>query len=132
MVEGLKIETLSSGELAKLQGFSGEAVPLPAKLADQIDRHERSFWPEQYRSLAGALPSGYTKKGMGRNDEVDALLSIPVIGTHSDLGDTGRTRPKPWTGPEKVCKWYELENGKKVGWVIDAGMDGEWKFIVRD
>jgi hypothetical protein len=80
-------------------------------------------------SLSDALPCGYTENGMGRNDEVDSLLKIPVLRTHTNFGEDGPTWPKPWPGPESpVDRWYELENGKAVGWV----MSDPWKFVVRD
>ncbi len=90
------------------------------------------FGEHKSESLHGALPCGYSEKGMGRNDEVDALLHIPVVDEHMmsmdvDPTEDHPTMPKPWPGPEKnVFKWYELEDGHAVGWI----MSEPWKFIV--
>lgn len=90
------------------------------------------FGAVKVSSLKGALPCGYSEKGMGRNDEVDSLLHIPVIDEHSmgmdeDPFEDHPTYPKPWPGQEKnVFRWYELEDGTAVGWI----MSEPWKFIV--
>lgn len=96
-------------------------------------------------TLYDNLPSGYGEKG--RNDEVDLLLQTKVLRMHSDHSDHNdvadyRTYPKSWPGNDiGITRWYELENGKAVGWqfvVIDEklhpGIQSEvfWKFIVRD
>jgi hypothetical protein len=65
---------------------------------------------------------------MGRNDEVDALLDTRVVAVHTNFGDPVPTWPKPWPGTEDVGRWYELENGKIIGWVQDV----PWQFLVRD
>jgi len=86
------------------------------------------FGEQRTETLEESLPYGYTEKGMGRNDEVDAMLGVRVIRTHTNYGDDVPTHPKPWPGPEEhVDRWYELENGKAVGWVSED----PWRFVVR-
>lgn len=108
-------------------------------MANAQGQVEQKAGSERCNSLACKLPIGYTRKSMGRNDQVDALLEIRVIREHNDLNESGSTTPAPWPGPERVIKWYELVNGKKVGWVIDGSaafvdmvQGGEWQFVVRD
>ncbi len=84
-------------------------------------------------TLKSNLPCGYSEKGMGRNDEVNALLEVKVIKTHSMSMDVDDPRenhpiwPKIWPGPEKnVFRWYELEDGNAVGWI----QSDPWQFKV--
>jgi len=95
------------------------------------------IFSEATGSLYNNLPCGYAKKGMGRTDEVDALLGINVVKEYSAYDDFDtleeyKTWPELWPGPEiGVRKWWLLESGHKVGWQLGEKYE-DWKFIVID
>jgi hypothetical protein len=89
-----------------------EGVDMPKLLKDVLPREFfqtfLTFWSEaQHKDL----PTPAAR-----------LLDVPVVAEYDG-------REKPWPGPHKnVMNWWELENGKAVGWNENPAVG--WSFPV--